>query len=142
MIELVTPVAPPLVHAAWPRVEALVQDGLSHSFGELTVDDVHRLVAMGAMQLHVVLEDTEVLAIAVTELTKYPRVNALRVVILAGKDSVQWGERMDSALTDFARRAGAERIEAMCRPGMLKGLKPFGYSQAYIVMLKPVYSIH
>lgn len=142
MIELITPVAPPIAHAAWPRVEALIQDALKHAYGELTSDDVHRLVVMGAMQLHVILEDTEVLAVAVTELAKYPQVNSLRVVVLAGGDSARWGDRMDKALMDFARAAGADRIEALCRPGMLKGLKPFGYSQAYVVMLKSVHSLH
>ncbi len=124
----------------WPQVKGLIEEAVSRSKGEVSADDVLRLLMEEKFQLWLVasVEPWHLYAAAITEVVDYPRFAAIRVVALAGEDMERWKELLDARLQVFARLHGAKYLEAVGRKGFERKLKDLGYEAAYVVYYKEV----
>lgn len=126
---------------AWLDVEQGVEKALEHAHGEITVHDVLQNVMNDKALIWTVVETEPVqrlLAVAVTEIVEYPQLTAFRVLGLAGNELHDWFLKLDEAFQHFARTHGCTRIESACRRGLGRMLANYGYSEAYVTLVKEV----
>jgi hypothetical protein len=107
-----------------------LEKAIAHAKGEYDLEDIINLAENGRMQIWRVPDR----GIGVTEFVQYPRKKRLRVVLFVGtfdEKVVQFFER----LMDKTKCDG---IEVIGRKGWVKALKPFGYEEASVVVVKDI----
>ena len=132
MAELVC-VPPSYVNTLWQRVNAHILSAMERG-GMGNYSDVERGVRSGAMQLWLAFNDGEILAAAVTELTK--RTNGeleCTIVACGGNERDTWLHHI-AALEDFARAEGCSRVRICGRPGWRRILN--GYRTRKVIIEK------
>lgn len=143
ILQYPTPIERDAIVPMWSRVQPFIESALYHNQGELTLLDVLNGLIEGVFHL-IVLTDSQdtIQCVAVTEFISYPQYDSLRIILLAGSKSKEWDDRLDVVMVRWAQTNDVTRIEALCRPALSKVLRPWGYTQAYVVMTKLVDSLH
>jgi len=129
MIEHITPsnrgdsvavTMPPLDALArqWPLIEPLLRRATDRWSCYEPVDVLQR-VMLGQLALWTVVEDTELVAVIVTEARQYPRCRVLEVLFVGGKGNAvqRWYQPVLDALDRQAEAAGCDHIAAFGRRG-------------------------
>lgn len=121
-------------------VKDLVEPALAHSYGELVYEDLMDLVKEDKAQLWLVFKtDTQDLAAAcTTQVVKYPRLTALRVITLGGLRMSLWARDLDDALIEFAKKQGCKRMEAFGRKGLVRKLEELAFTVMYTAYGKEI----
>jgi hypothetical protein len=106
--------------------------------GEMDVDDVCQQIERGKAQLWLIRDHNmhEVYAAALTEVVEYPKTIALRVIALGGSDMRTWQTDLFLELRRFCKVNHIRRIEAICRPGLEKIMKPLGFEKRFVCLFK------
>ena len=117
-----------------------LQPAIDRTLGELTIADVYAVVSKHAAQVWLVYDEEKerVIGVAVTEITQYPGLKALRVFLLGGKRMAEWKDLLDEHFGDFCELEGITRIEVVGRKGFLVALADMGYNLAYTVLTKEI----
>jgi hypothetical protein len=114
----------------WQFVRGHVEAALAHANGEITAQDVYQALLDERMYLYVA-QQTKVCGAATCEVVQYPRKKAIRVVTVGGEDFPAWRAALLEELKDWARRAGADGIEAFVRRGLVPQLTELGFTHLY-----------
>lgn len=122
----------------WSDSLPFIRRALRYSHGEMDEVSVFSDCISSMKQLWLVREESRITAVAVTEIVDYSLVSSLRVVLLSGRDMAKWQEPLLDRLVKFAKDEGVTRIESWGRPGFAKTLKPLGFEQAYVAMIKEI----
>lgn len=126
--------------AVWVRLTPYLQEALRYCHGELSESSIKALIAADKMQVWVALagEGAELLGVILTELSEYPCMRVLRIVLLQGIHFKDWSGHARVALEIFAREQGASRLEASGRKGLARLLAPLGFEVAYTTLIMEV----
>jgi hypothetical protein len=126
--------------AVWVRLTPYLKTALDHCYGELSESSIKALVAADRQQIWVALagEGAELLGVILTEVTEYPCLRVLRIVLLQGISFRDWSGHARVALEIFAREQGCERLEASGRKGLARLLAPLGFEVAYTTLIMEV----
>jgi hypothetical protein len=122
----------------WRTVEPLVSKALAHTEGEVTSADLRDAILLGQMQLWLVTNSHDILAVATTEVIDYAQFASLRVVTLAGCGLEEWGGLLYKELEKFGLAQGVKRIEAVGRKGLIKALAGLGFAPVYTVVTRQI----
>jgi len=87
-------------------------------------DEIDQKLRNGEWQIHKFHR-----GIILTEIKQYPKERILLVHVLAGGGFDDWINEAWERLKSFGREHGCTAIEAMCRLGLTKKLKPLGFKQ-------------
>jgi hypothetical protein len=107
----------------------MVDQVVEHTTGRYLAEDIRHSCEQRDMQLWLILTDSQLRGILVTEVLVYPRKKALRVVMIGGEGLDEWNAEMDRTLEAFARHEGCSLIDAHGRKGWARKIAPFGYRQ-------------
>jgi hypothetical protein len=110
-----------------PKTIALIERGLAEN-PSYTTEDVIAGLQSGYFQL---FEEDQ--GIVVTKFSGF-RDKRLLVFLLVGENFDEWKERIVARLKRFAKENGCSCIEAYCRPGLQKVLKPLGWELEQVVL--------
>jgi len=110
-----------LVKAAADLVKDKLELAAQAMRGRLAVDDLRAQLEMGNMQLWLVSDGKEIVAIAITEVLKFPQVKICRVVALVGTGRKRWLP-LQADIENWARGVGCTEMEAQVRPGLARDL--------------------
>lgn len=124
-----------LLDPLWPRLAPLIEQARAYSCGEYELEDVRALVAAQKGQLWGVVGEEGIAGAIVTKIIEYPRVRALHVLYLAGRDFDTW-EQPHAALEGYAREQGCSEIHLTGRAGWARKLSARGYSEQYRTLRK------
>jgi len=126
--------------AVWVRLTPYLQEALRYCHGELSESSIKALVAADRQQIWVALagDGAELLGVILTELSEYPCMRVLRIVLLQGIHFKDWSGHARVALEIFAREQGASRLEASGRKGLARLLAPLGFEVAYTTLIMEV----
>lgn len=106
--------------------------------GEYTVDDLHNAALQGKAFIFVVKSDAtivkSVIFALVLELSDYPRLPALNIVAIGGKDLEALHEKYWKHLCGWAYMNGARVLEGMVSPAMQRVVAKFGFKPVYTQM--------
>ena len=129
---------PSLVVQMWGEIEPLLARAVAHSSGELTTEDVLDAVENGRMFIAAVLDPTtRVLFAAACEIVVYPRVRALHVVLLAGRD-LRAQQAHLGVLEQAARDMRCSRIQALCQAPAARLFRRVGFDPLYTMIAREV----
>ena len=119
---------------SWPHVKEFLEHATEPARGRMSASDIMGLVSDGLMQLWLVSDGTELCAVVVTEIIKYPQLTVCRVAFMAGKDRKKWLHLLDD-IEGWARdEQRCTRMEAFVRPGLARVLED--YSKTHLVLEK------
>lgn len=131
-------VSPAGVDAVWHDVLPMVKRGLRHGEGDtITPEMIRACVLAGEMQMWVVHEAGETVAVVVFRIISHLGRRKLFVVMVAGRDIDLWADEVEQRLMDFMDISGATAIEASCRHGMAAYLEKRGWSRRAVIMRAP-----
>jgi hypothetical protein len=126
------------INSRWADISALLNLVTPHMFGEFTVKDILDFLLDERMQLFAATCGSEIKAVAVTEVVRYPQFDCMRVVCIAGTDSEEWDDAIDAAINAWARVTECRIVRASCRKGAARRLKKYGFTESYVEMTKIV----
>ncbi len=129
--------APPSLPDRWEKVRGLVASACARSGGKYAAVDVLRLALGGAMQLWAAMDGDAAKAVAITEVTAFPRRLVCRVLACTGEGPESWLGHL-AAIETWARAQGCTAIEPVARPGWERLLKPLGYRKTHVILEKPL----
>lgn len=111
---------PDQVSLRWDDIAALLRLVEPYTHGEMDADDVLEAVDRGEMFIAALMDnDGTMLFVAACELMHFPKFRALHVTMIAGRDMKSHLEHQ-KVLEDAARKLGATRIQALCRPAQAR----------------------
>ena len=123
------------VEKIWPLARDLVQLACDTN-GAFDSDDIKDLCRQGAMQLWLVVSDSDtVLATVVTELRSNPNYKVCDARIVTGTQMEKWHHHV-SDLEKWAKGEGCKKMELYARPGWEKIMKPKGYKKTHVQIEK------
>jgi hypothetical protein len=130
---------PALVEAYWPQVEPLFKEVCENAMhGEFNIQDLKALALHGAVSIFVVTNDKTAtnpdrevkLALAV-EILSYPRLPAMNVLALGGKDLRLFHKKFWNQFCGWAYMNGVRAIDGWVNPAMKRILERLGFKQVY-----------
>jgi hypothetical protein len=100
--------------AVFARLVPYLRDALRFCHGELSESPSKRLLPADRQQLWIALagDGAELLGVILSEISEYPTLRVLRIVLLQGINFKSWSGHARVALEAFARENGCERLEA------------------------------
>ena len=126
------------VSEIWQYISEEIQRALDHACGEEELQDVKLALEDGRYGLLLAIKDRQVNGVITVQFMDYPQIRALRVVTISGNDNFGWQKTLDDFLTLWAKEQKMQRIEAMCRDGQIRALKPLGYKKRYTFLTKDI----
>lgn len=126
--------------AVWMRLVPYFNAALEHCHGELSESSIKGLIAHNKQQVWVCLagDSAELLGAILTEISEYPCLRVLRIVLLNGINFKDWSGIARAALEDYAREMGCARLESSGRKGLTRLLAPLGFEVAYTTLIMEV----
>lgn len=115
----------------WPDFEPFVVDGLKHSMGEKTPEDILQAVVLEKMQIFAVYSQGILQSLCVTSLTQYPQYKIVFLEVAAGKHFVRACQQFWPAFRVWAEANEAVAVEACCRPAMTRLLQRLKFRKVY-----------
>lgn len=125
----------PLVANVWRFAEPFIKRALDHTFGEISHDDLYRMVMNRDAQLWMIArEDKRIVGAGTTQIIHYPQTTACRIITLAGTEFDEWREGSHAIIKLWAQEQGCKCIENYVRKGFTKKMQEMGYRHRYSVM--------
>lgn len=126
------------VDKLWRFAEPFIKRALDHTFGEISLEDIHQACLNRDMQLWMIVSGSRVMGAGTTMITHYPRMKVCRIVTLAGSGFPEWMDIAHGNIEMWAAEQGCSAIEAYTRKGFVDKLKDIGYKHRYSVCHKPI----
>lgn len=124
------------VDPVWPAIQDRIEAAVLTSRGKIRAEDVYDALVAGEMQLHLVTERDEIIALLVTELKTFPTgLKVCSIVIATGERMREWWP-MIVELEKWARSKGCLAMKNDARPGWGRILKDAGYETTHVVVEK------
>jgi hypothetical protein len=128
------------VETWWSLVEEYLNAALKHGLGEYSTSDIKSACISKDMQLWVKI-DKEVQGAFVTKISKYPQKNILCVLLLGGKNFLEWRDEADALLNAFGKENNCEYVELFGRKGWGKMLKDINYKEQTRLFAKEINNV-
>lgn len=126
-----------LVLKVWRFAEPYIKKALEHTFGELSHEDIMRMVVARDAQLWMISRsDKRIVGAGTTQIINYPQKRACRIVTLAGSEFDEWKEEAHAVIEVWAKDMGCQCMENYVRKGFIPKLKEMGYKHRYSVLHK------
>ena len=123
---------PDFMEQVFPMIDAAT----TYSVGKYTGADVVKLLISGAMQLWAAIEDTVICGIGITEIANYPQARVCRVLCVTGNAGAKMLVGFIEGIEKWAKEQRCKSVQAECRAGWEKHMKPFGYTKNHVIMNK------
>jgi len=121
----------------WTRVEPILQRAVQRGRGHYTTRDIFALIQKGEQQLWTITEDGRIIAGLVSEVRFSPAGRGtLTVYCAAGKEVRRWLPRAIGVISSYAHQRGCSELRVVGRRGWQRYLKPYGFFQESIVLVK------
>jgi len=106
--------------------------------GDMTIQDLIRMVRLRQVEGYSILDEGQVIAIALTTIVEYPRCRRIRVLVLAGRGMDEWLEKFVDTLRKRCVNLGLDGIEFCGRRGFGRRLRGLGAQEfTYMVLEVP-----
>jgi hypothetical protein len=134
----VTRILPEGLEQIWPQIEGYMQKAAKYTYGRFEAEDIKQGLLTKPQQLWIPHTDTEIYGIVVTEITHYPRMSALTVHFLAGKNFNKWKDITLERVQKFGRDSGCQLIDSYGRDGWEKVWANYGFKKRFMFYELPL----
>lgn len=122
----------------WPVVDDWCCRALNRGGALLHLRDLVEGVAAKDMQLWIVLDDGNPIAVTITQIEQWKRGKVLSAFVIGGDDMHKWLAQLDDVLTRYARSLGCDFITGEGRKGWERVLKPLGWQAPSVTYMKRI----
>lgn len=130
-------IPPDKVPAVWIKFADQINRALSQGAGDSTNSAlVYQSLISGDANMLAAAIDDRIKACLIYSIQRYPAKVTVLVEVLAGRDLYQWFDDYEHALEAIRKEAGADTIEAICRPGLQRMLKNWHYKATLMELPK------
>jgi hypothetical protein len=119
----------------WKIVKETVEAALEHGTSDLNANDIFNGLLAGRYQLWVAWAESDVSALAVTEIRDGVRGKVLSIFICTGRNRENWFRHL-ATIEKWGVSKGCKYASHLMRPGWKRGMKTMGYKQTHILMEK------
>lgn len=132
-------IEPERLPEVWPEVGPQLARALRYN-ACIDMDDVLSFLEAGSMQLLVVIDEEtgEIVASLATEITDYPKLRCLRIVLAGGERLTEWRDEMHDLIEAGAQAADCEVIEIVGRDGWVRRLADKDYHAVHVTIQRKV----
>ena len=132
-----------LLDAYWVQTEAVLRPVVEEAMhGEMTTQDIYDRIISGQMYCIVIQDGSgelpKVALAIVMEIVVYPRLTALNITALGGRQLNLLKSRFWGHLCSWAYMNGVRCIQAMVSPAMARVISRYGFEPVYTVMRLPL----
>ena len=128
----VVQVAPSHIHAVWPHIEYYIERSVSHSYGDVGLEEVKHRLLSGEWVLYVVIHDNSNMVVGAVVVTYYNRINDRVAYVAAIGGEFITNQGYFSQLCDVLKYSGATCIEGAVRESMSRLLSKLGFKRKSI----------
>lgn len=129
-------VAPQAIPDLWPAIRDRIMSCCARSGGKYEPLDVLEHLLVRRMDLWLVKDDADAIhALALTEISAYPRITVCKLLACTGDDARRWVDLLPT-IEAWAKARGCAVVEPVCRPGWERHLKSMGYRKTHVVLEK------
>ena len=121
----------------WEHTSSYIEDALQYGVGEYTTEDIKEACIEKRMQLWINWEDG-VKGVFVTQVINYPQLSILLVLLLGGKEFIEWRDEVDETLNEFGKEHGCKYVEFFGRKGWGNYLKDINYKEQVRMFTKEI----
>jgi hypothetical protein len=109
------------IQADWEELKPLFRKVVDRAtYGEFTIDDLYRMAMDGSIVISLVREAGKIIMALAFEFRHYPQKLAVNYLAMGGKKSHEVMARFLKEVGEWAKKAGADWIEACCSKGMAR----------------------
>jgi hypothetical protein len=131
-------VPPDCVADEWHLAVPVLREAVARSGGRHTMKTLLKMLMSGEGQMWGIYDNDSLVAVATTRIVDYPAKRFLAVDFIAGDSVLEWVEKLDHVLENFARDAGATAMEGVGRKGWDGLMRSRGWSRSMVVMEREV----
>ena len=125
-----------LVGTCWDEVAPMLEKATDRSGGRYNIVDVYDKLTNDIAQLWVAMEENEIVAAFVTEITAYGQKKMLTVHFAGGSKMMEWLDEIDSIFRRWALDNGCSGVELTGRKGWVKALEGVGWKPSFVIVEK------
>jgi hypothetical protein len=127
-----------VIPTVWPEVEPHLSRAMSHSLGELSLEDLREIVDNGAGALLAFIDTHtgEIIGGAVTQILNHQDGRRVCRILAYGADDWNATAHCLEDVENSARSVGAQAMHFNGRPGWVKLCEPMGYKPMQVIMEK------
>lgn len=122
----------------WPNLVPIINDVVSHSYGEATSEVAYEQMKLGNLLTLIVLDDISIIAVALLEIRTFDTgVKALHIPVFGGKNMEEWADDMMDVLHALARDFGCTQLRGVgARKGWIRRLqhKDYGWKELNVTI--------
>lgn len=121
------------LNKAWrqAKVKDLVSQATARGRGKRATVDIWNDLCNARMQLWILATGREIDAIAITEVSEYPRRKICRVIACVGEGRERWQHHL-AGIEDWAREIGCSGIELIARKGWVRIMSDYEFTHAML----------
>ncbi len=105
-------------------VARLLAKAVERSRGKQDGDDIAAAIETGRMQLWLLAAPGQIAAIALTEISEYPRKKVCRVIACVGEGRERWQHHL-AGIEDWAKEIGCDGMELVARKGWARVMSDY-----------------
>jgi hypothetical protein len=114
----------------------MLKKATDRSGGRYNLGDVYDKIVNEIAQLWVAMEENEIVAAFMTEITVYGQKKMLTVHFAGGSKMIEWLPEMDSIFRRWALDNDCSGVELTGRKGWVKALEGLGWKPSFVIVEK------
>lgn len=122
------------VRSFWPLVRPLLLPAIRYGHGKYRIEDVFKQLTAKTAMLWVAQRGEKIIFAMVTKVNLYPQSKTLTVFIGGGDLDGMLALREE--VEDYSLQIGCDAIECHGRPGWVRVMKQFGYTDTSMIVRK------
>ena len=124
-----------VIHGVWDRICALLQLGILHSRGELTLAIIKDALLLEHFQLWTFTREGLILTIMLTEIRQYPMKKSCNMVLVAGQDLSKIWPQLLPYMKTWLKANDVTELQTTCRESVARISRSLGFREAARVMV-------
>ena len=131
-------VMPEHYELVWNKISDYMEGAAKYTHGRYSAQDIKEGLYKNSWQLWIAYDDNKIYGAVITEVIKYPRLNALIMHFTGGIKLKLWKDDMLSLLRGFASANQCKTIESHGRVGWKKVFENDGFKSKFMFYELPV----
>jgi hypothetical protein len=134
----VSAVMPEHYEVVWDKIAYYMEGAAKYTHGRYSAQDIKDGLYKNNWQLWIAFDNNKIYGAVITEIIKYPRLNALVTHFTGGIKLKLWKDDMLALLRRFASDSGCKTIESHGRVGWKKVFENDGFKSQFMFYELPV----
>lgn len=135
----VAAIKPENVVFMWPIVKSMLARAITHSNGEIEIDEILKRAIDGEVLIVTISEEKEVVAaIAIEQRDFNSGKRILNLTLVGGNNMSSWMDKFSEIANNLAKDYNCDEIYIVGRPGWTRTLRRLGFETIHTIVARKV----